>query len=220
MHRPELIVMLTYHDVTVKNAKEIFLETQHSTADCWGFKIEGTTKESMFDLAQCIKNAGKKVFLEVLAIDEENCLTAAKYAAECGVDHLLGTMYFESVKNLTKKNGMRYSPFVSTDREILRGKMGNILKEASELEKEDLFGINLGGFRYVDGDPVQLMRSLSQILNKPMIVAGSIDSYKKIDFMKELPNVWGFTIGGAFFEKKFGITFLDQINIVNEYIKK
>ena len=76
--KKELITMLTWHDVTVKNAKEIFLGAKDAPAKHWGFKIEGTTPESMKDLAACMKENGKVVYIEVLAIDEAGCLQAAK----------------------------------------------------------------------------------------------------------------------------------------------
>lgn len=42
MHeKPELIVMLTYNDVTVSNAYEIFEQCRNTKAVYWGFKEEG-----------------------------------------------------------------------------------------------------------------------------------------------------------------------------------
>ena len=38
---PKLIVMLTYNDMTVKNAYEIFGRCKDSKALYWGFKEEG-----------------------------------------------------------------------------------------------------------------------------------------------------------------------------------
>ena len=41
----DLIVMLTWHDVTVPDAKEVFLACKDAPAKHWGFKLEGTTPE-------------------------------------------------------------------------------------------------------------------------------------------------------------------------------
>lgn len=41
MARPELIVMLTWNDKTVENAKELFLESKDAPAKFWGCKREG-----------------------------------------------------------------------------------------------------------------------------------------------------------------------------------
>lgn len=215
----ELIVMLTWHDVTVKNAKEIFLEAKDAPATQWGFKIEGTTPESMKDLAKCMKDNGKTVYIEVLAIDEAGCLEAAKQCVECGVDHVLGTVYYESVEKVLKEAGIAYSPFVALDTDTrLRGPIDYIVNEAKETEKKDIYGINLSAFRYVSGDPVELLNTLAPQMTKPFSIAGSVDCYEKLDVLKKLPNLYGFTIGGAFFEKKFGETFAEQITKVVNYL--
>ncbi len=215
----ELIVMLTWHDVTVKNAKEIFLEAKDAPASQWGFKIEGTTPESMKDLVKCMKDNGKTVYIEVLAIDEEGCLKAAKQCVDCKVDHVLGTVYYESVEKVLKEAGIAYSPFVALDQDTrLRGPIDYIVNEAKETEKKDIYGINLSAFRYVSGDPVELLNALAPEMTKPFSVAGSVDCYEKLDVLKRLPNLYGFTIGGAFFEKKFGETFSEQITKVVNYL--
>ena len=98
-----LIVMLTWHDVTVANAKELFLECRGAAATHWGFKIEGTTPESMAELISLMKQAGKRTYIEVLAIDEPTCLKSAQLCAQCGADHLLGTLYYESVHRVCQE---------------------------------------------------------------------------------------------------------------------
>lgn len=217
----ELIVMLTWHDVTVKNAKELFLEAKDAPATHWGFKIEGTTPESMKDLVACMKENGKKVYIEVLAIDEEGCLEAAKQCVECKVDHVLGTVYFESVEKVLKEAGIAYSPFVALSEDArLRGTIDSIIAEAKETEKKEVYGINLSAFRYVEGDPVELLKKLAPEMSKPFSIAGSVDCYEKLDLLKRLPNLYGFTIGGAFFEKKFGETFSEQIEKVITYLNQ
>ena len=56
-----LITMLTWHDVTVPDAKEVFLSAADAPCKHWGFKIEGTTPESFADLAETMKEHGKEV---------------------------------------------------------------------------------------------------------------------------------------------------------------
>ena len=45
MSNPNLIVMLTWHDKTVHNAKELFLEAKDAPAKFWGCKREGISEE-------------------------------------------------------------------------------------------------------------------------------------------------------------------------------
>lgn len=218
--KKELIAMLTWHDVTVADAKEVFLSAKDAPTDHWGFKIEGTTPESMKELANCMKENGKKVYIEMLAIDEKSCLEGAKLCVQCGaVDHVLGTVYFDSVADVLAEAGIAYSPFVGlADDARLRGSIDSIIEKALEAEKKNIYGINLSAFRYAEGDPVELLEKLAPAVTKPFSIAGSVDCYEKMDVLKKLPNLYGFTIGGAFFEKKFGETFAEQITKVVEYM--
>ena len=217
--KKELITMLTWHDVTVKNAKEIFLGAKDAPAKHWGFKIEGTTPESMKDLAACMKENGKVVYIEVLAIDEAGCLQAAKQCAECGIDHVLGTVYYDSVAEVLSDAGIAYSPFVGLSEDTrLRGTIDSIIQKAQDTEKKDIYGINLSAFRYAEGDSKELLLRLAPALSKPFSIAGSVDCFEKLDLIKTLPNLYGVTIGGAFFEKKFGETFAEQITKVVNHL--
>ena len=78
-NRPNLIVMLTENDVTVKNAYEIFQECKDiSEVTHWGFKNVGLPKDEMKQLVKAMKEAGKTTFLEVVTYDENSCMEAAK----------------------------------------------------------------------------------------------------------------------------------------------
>ena len=74
----------------------------------------------------------------------------------------------------------------------------------------------------VDGDPEELLKALAPAMEKPFYLAGSVNSFQRIDFLKTLPNLAAFTIGGAFFENKFGedLTFGEQIDVVVDYMNK
>ena len=106
-NRPELIVMLTHNDVTVKNAKEVFEECKNSKANFWGFKEVGIPLDEMKELYSYMKQCGKTTFLEVVAYTEEECMEGAKMGVACGVDYLLGTLYFDSINDYCKENGMK-----------------------------------------------------------------------------------------------------------------
>ena len=77
--------------------------------------------------------------------------------------------------------------------------------------------MDLLGYRYT-GNADELNRRFLSEIDAPVCIAGSINSFERLD---ELKNVkpWGFTIGGAFFEKKFGDTFARQIDSVCDYIE-
>lgn len=217
---PELVVMLTYDDFTVKNAYEIFDECKNSKAEYWGFKEKPLPLEQMKKIFSYMKHYGKTTFLEVVAYTEEECLNGAKMALECGVDFLVGTIFFDSVNDFCKEHNLKYMPFVGEIKErpsVLYGKIDDMINEAKNYISKGAYGIDLLGYRYI-GDPIELNRRFVSEIDAPVCLAGSVNSYEKLD---EIINIspWSFTIGSAFFDKKFGNGFCEQINTVCEYIE-
>ncbi len=223
MKYPELVVMLTYNDTTVEQAFRIFEECRQTDAKYWGFKEKPLPMEQMKELAGYMKACGKTTFLEVVAYNEEECLEGAKAAAECQVDYLMGTLFYDSVNDLCRENGIRYMPFVGrvTGRpSILEGTAGEMIDEARRYIEKGAYGIDLLGYRYT-GDAVRLNSAIIQALsemNAPVCLAGSVNSFQRLDEVKDA-NPGLFTIGSAFFDHAFGDSFAGQINRVCSYIR-
>lgn len=220
-NHPELIVMLTHHDRTVEDAYTIFDQCKDSQAKFWGFKEEALPLPQMKNLYAYMKEWGKTTVLEVVAYTEEKCLEGAKMAAECECDILMGTMFFDSVNEFCKKNKLKYMPFVGEIAgrpSILRGNVEEMIAEANRYLEKGVYGFDLLGYRYT-GDALQLNKRFVSQVNAPVCIAGSVNSYQRLDEVKDA-NSWAFTIGGAFFENKFNGTFKEQINKVCEYMKK
>lgn len=216
-----LIVMLTHNDKTVKNAKEIFDECKNSMATYWGMKEENLPLEKMKQLYKNMKQQNKTTVLEVVTYTEEEGLKGANIAIECKVDILMGTMFFDSINELCQRNNIKYMPFVGKVSErpsILEGNIEDMIKEANSYIKKGAYGIDLLGYRYI-GDAVKLNKEIVTNVNGPVCIAGSINSYQRLDEIKDA-NPCAFTIGGAFFENKFNDTFNNQINKVCNYIKE
>lgn len=217
---PNLIVMLTHNDKTVLNAYEIFEQCKNSKAEFWGFKEEPLPLDEMKKLYTYMKSLGKTTFLEVIAYDEENGLKGAKTALECGVDILMGTVFYDSINQFCKSNNLKYMPFVgqvSQRPSILDGDIDDMILEANSYIKKGAYGIDLLGYRYTD-NPVELNTKFVNNVNAPVCIAGSINSYKRLNEIKNA-NPWAYTIGGAFFENKFGKDFEKQINEVCDYME-
>lgn len=217
---PELIVMLTYHDHTVENACEIFEQCRDSKAKFWGFKEVPLPLDQMKHLFALMKECGKTTVLEVVAYTEKECFKGAQMAVECGCDILIGTMFFDSVNELCKKHGLKYMPYVGRIQgrpSILEGSVDDMIREAKEYLAKGVYGINLLGYRYV-GDAAALNQRLVSEVDAPVCIAGSVNSYKRLDELKESAP-WTFTIGGAFFENRFDGTFAQQIDKVCEYMR-
>lgn len=220
-NNPELIVMLTHNDRTVKNAYEIFEQCKNSKANFWGFKDHGLPIEQMKELYAYMKACGKQTGLEVVTYTEKECLEGAKMAVECGCDILMGTLFFDSVNEFCKESQLKYMPFVGkvTARpSILEGAVEQMIDEANRYLEKGVFGFDLLGYRYT-GDAISLNKKFVSQVNAPVCLAGSINSYQRLDEVKDA-NPWSFTIGSAFFDNKFNGTFSGQIDKVCEYMKR
>ena len=216
-----LVVMLTHNDKTVNNAYEIFEQCKDSKAKFWGFKEEPLDIEEMKKLYSSMKKAGKTTVLEVVAYTEEEGLKGAKMAAECGCDILMGTMYYDSINEYCKQHNLKYMPFIGKVKErpsILEGEIDEMVNEANSYLNKGVYGFDLLGYRFV-GDATKLNKEFVAKVNAPVCIAGSVNSYERLDELKD-SNPWAFTIGGAFFENKFDGNFAEQINKVCDYIHK
>lgn len=217
----QLIVMLTYNDFTVENAEEIFEQCKESKAEFWGFKEHPLPLEQMKRLYSRMKECGKTTFLEVVAYSEEEGLDGARIAIECGCDILMGTCYYDSINRLCQEHGLRYMPFVGkiTGRpSILDGTIEGMIEEANEYVRKGVYGIDLLGYRFT-GNATLLNKRFVAGVPAPVCLAGSIDSYARLDEVKDAAP-WSFTIGSAFFDHKFEGTMGEQIDKVCEYMKK
>ncbi|MDY3078657.1 MAG: hypothetical protein SOR56_00310 [Oscillospiraceae bacterium] len=221
--RPEIIIMLTHHDVTVKNAAEIFEECKDLPIKFWGFKNVGLPKDEMKALAKAMKDAGKTTFLEVVTYDEASCLDGAQTAIDCGFDCLMGTLYYDSVAKLLKDNNMDYMPFVgkvSGSPSILEGSNEEIIANAKELMAKGITGFDILAYRHViDGE--KLAREFCVAVDAKICIAGSISSYERIDTMFDI-GPWTFTMGSALFDKNFipNGSFYENLEAVANYMAK
>lgn len=219
--KPTLVVMLTYNDMTVENAYDIFDQCKDSKAEYWGFKEEPLPIEEMKKLFAYMKQCGKKTSLEVVAYTEKECIEGAKMAVECGCDALMGTIYSDEVLKICKDNGMSYMPFVGKIKErpsVLEGSIDEMIAEAKEYIAKGVSGIDLLGYRYT-GDAVVLNKRFVEEVDAPVCIAGSINSFERLDEVKDAAP-WSFTIGSAFFDNQFDGTFKEQIDKVCNYINK
>ena len=121
MHEiPNLVVMLTHHDFTVKNARDIFEECKDTRAEYWGMKEEPLPLAEMKALYAAMKEQGKTTVLEVVAYTEEEGLAGAETAAACGCDILMGTTYSKRILDYCRARHIRYMPFVTTIESITK----------------------------------------------------------------------------------------------------
>lgn len=218
----DFIVMLTNNDQTVKDAIEVFDSAKDLDVQHWGFKDVGLPVPEMKKLVKNMKDAGKTTYLEVVSYEEDECKAAAELAMECDFDWLMGTIYYPSVGEMVKGK-IKYMPFcgrVWGSPSKLGDEIDGIIEDANRLKGMGVEGINLLAFRFI-GDPLALIdRFVKEIVDIPICLAGSINSYERLDLMKKV-NPDFFTMGSALFAKKFvpDGSFRDNLKAVADYIK-
>ena len=218
----KLITMLTYNDETVKDAIEVFERCADLPCEFWGFKDIGLPVDQMVQLVEKMKDNGKATFLEVVSLAEQECLDGSKIALDCGFDYLMGTVFYPSVFEFLKDKPIKFLPFcgkVSGHPSILEGSIQEAIDGAKKMEALGVDGFDLLAYRYV-GNAEELAKQLIDNINVPVVMAGSIESFERLDKVKQL-NPWAFTIGSAFFDKKFieGALFKEQIASVLAYLE-
>ena len=221
--KPELIVMLTYNDKTVEDAWERFNKMKDTPVTHWGFKDVGLPPEEMKKVVDSMNAAGKTTYLEVVSLTEEEGLAGAKLAVDCGFDILMGTVFFDSINDYLMDTPVKYYPFpghVHSHPSILDGTIEEIVQHARDMEAKGVDGMDLLTYRYT-GDAPGLLQEVVKATNVPMVSAGSIDAYDRIAEVRDT-GAWGFTIGTAFFEKKFisDGSFQDNMMAVWDWLQK
>jgi 2,4-dienoyl-CoA reductase-like NADH-dependent reductase (Old Yellow Enzyme family) len=221
--KPKLILMFTQNDVTVPDAIDYFEKVKDLPVDYFGFKEIGLPHDKMKELNNKIHAAGVKSFLEVVEYDEESIKEPAKMALDLGFDYLMGTVYFPSIWDIIDKK-IKYFPFCGKiyDRpSVLDGTIDEIVADAKRIEKAGANGFDLLAYRYKYPDKINdLVLAVRDAVDVPIVSAGSINSFDRLQETID-QGVWGFTIGGAFFEKKFvpDGTYRDNVEAVIEKLK-
>ena len=93
----------------------------------------------------------------------------------------------------------------------------HIIAEAQSYAAQGVHGIDLLGYRYT-GDATKLNAELVKSVSVPVCIAGSVNSYQRLDELKAA-RPWAFTIGSAFFDNQFSGSIAEQIDKVCAYMK-
>jgi hypothetical protein len=183
----------------------------------------GLPKPDMKRLVERMKARGKTTFLEVVSLTEKECLDGAGLALDCGFDYLMGTVYYDSVFRLMRGKATKFFPFagkVSGHPSILEGSIPEIVADGQRMQDLGVAGFDLLAYRYT-ADAEALAETFVQGVRVPVVLAGSIDGFPRLDVMKRI-QPWAFTIGSAFFDKKFVPegSFREQMARVLDYLRR
>ena len=115
---------------------------------------------------------------------------------------------------------MKYYPFcgkVYGHPSVLDGSIEEIVAHAKELEAKGVDGIDLLSFRYT-GDAMALLAEVVKAVKIPVISAGSVDRYQRIDDIAAT-GAAGLTMGSALFHSKYVEGgFVDNLKDVCDYM--
>ena len=129
-------------------------------------------------MARAIRAGGARAFFEVVSLDRDSELASAAAAADFGVDWLLGGVRASEVAPIAASAGIRYAPFpgaIVGHPSALVGAIEEIEASARALcAVEGVAGLDLLAYRHA-GDVPALIRAVVGAVDKPVIVAGSID---------------------------------------------
>jgi len=201
----EFVFMLTRQDRTVPDAAAHLEVALDAGVRHVGFKDVGLPHGALAALARRIREAGGTSYLEVVSTDAAHELASARAAVEIGVDYLLGGTRLEPVLSIVAGSGVRYYPFcgrVTGHPSVLEGTIGEIVDCAVRCTAhEGVDGLDLLAWR-ARVDAPSLVRAVCAAVEKPVIVAGSIDCAEQIGCVRDA-GAAGFTIGTAALDGRF-----------------
>lgn len=202
---PDFIFMLTSQDRTVADAAERLKDVLAAGITHVGFKDIGLPFDELLGLASAIKAAAATLYLEVVSLDEESERRSARAAVDLGVDILMGGTRPNVVLPVIAGKNIQYYPFpgkIVGHPSKLEGTIETIVQSARQLTAIDgVSGLDLLAYRF-NGDVEALMTRVCEAVEKPVVVAGSIDSTERMAAVVR-SGAAGFTIGTAAFNGAF-----------------
>ena len=195
----DFILMLTEDDRTIPDARRRLEEALEGGVRHIGFKDVGLPFEDLAGIAQAIRAAGGRSYLEVVSLDEASELASARAAVALDVDCLLGGVRAAAVTEILRDHPLRYLPFpgrVTGHPSVLEGPAESIVESARRLaDLEHVHGLDLLAYRF-HGDVAAMMAKVCGAVDVPVIVAGSIDREDRIQACAQA-GAAGFTVGTA-----------------------
>jgi len=195
--------MLTRHDRTVADCLEVAESVLPLGLRHVGFKDIGVAPSILARLVRRIKDAGATCYLEVVSETPAAALRSAEMAVALGVDRLLGGTEVAGTLKILEGSGIDYFPFPGKPRghpTRLGGTPQEVAADCRRFLEAGAAGVDLLAYRAVEAEPLDLVRAARSALGSaPLIVAGSIDSRRRIRDLAAA-GADAFTIGTAVFE--------------------
>jgi NAD(P)H-dependent flavin oxidoreductase YrpB (nitropropane dioxygenase family) len=203
---PDFIFMLTRADRTVEDAEARLPEALVAGVRHVGFKDIGLPMAALRRLAEAIRRAGARLYLEVVSLDADSEAASARMALDLGVDVLMGGVRPDVVTPILKETPIRYYPYpgaVVGHPCILAGTAEATVESARRLlATPGVHGLDLLAYRFA-GDAEGLMRAVCQAAaGRPVVIAGSLDRAERLAAVVA-SGATAFTVGTAALENVF-----------------
>lgn len=212
----EFLFMLTKNDATVADCLAVY-EAVRDTDLAWvGFKDIGVETPTLRELVRRIRADGRRTVLEIVSVDADAEVASVQAGIELGVDLMMGGTRPDLALPLLAGAGITYMPFpgrIVGHPSVLEGSLASIAESSRALTAlPGVTGLDLLAYRWQGGDVPSLIRAVVAASAGPVVVAGSIVTAEQIGVVTEA-GAWGFTIGGAVFDRRLvpGGSVRDQI---------
>jgi len=205
MRTLDFIFMLTRNDRTVADAAAHVETALGAGVRHMGFKDVGLPFDQLDRLNRRIQQGGAVSYLEVVSLDKESELRSVEAATKLGVNVLLGGTHAQDALPLLQRCDIRYYPFPGTvtgHPSVLEGSIDEIAESARSLASFDrVDGLDLLAYRSQTDVP-RLIDAVCKAVAKPVVVAGSVDSFEQITTIRTC-GASGFTVGTAALDGRF-----------------
>ncbi|MBM3540472.1 MAG: hypothetical protein FJX51_00365, partial [Alphaproteobacteria bacterium] len=158
----DFIFMLTRDDKTVPDCFDVLEAVAPHWVKHIGFKDAGADKATMARLAAAIRAAGATSYLEIVSLEPEAGVEAARLAAEIGVDCLMGGTDMAGMKAALGNAPIAFLPFVgkpSGHPTALGGTAEEVAADCRRARALGCAGVDLLAYRATDAAPLDLVRA-------------------------------------------------------------
>jgi len=201
----DFIFMLTREDQTIEDCLDVYEAIRGVPLNHVGFKDVGVSPETLRRLHDRMKEDGRTTHMEVVSTNRDSALRSAEVGASLGVDCLLGGTQVDAVLSIVKGTKTGYYPFPGVPvghPTKLGGTPDKIEADTRAMVAKGCAGVDLLAYRATEADPLDLIRAARRGTEKPVIVAGSINSPARIRAVAEA-GADLFTIGTAALDGSF-----------------
>lgn len=205
----DFIFMLTREDQTIEDCLEVYDSLRSIPVRHIGFKDVGASPDTLRRLHDRMKTDGKMTYMEVVSTSRDSALRSAEVGASLGVDCLMGGTEVPETLAVLRGTTTGYYPFPGIPvghPTKLGGSPERIAADTKRMIAAGCAGVDLLAFRATEANPLALIRAARAATDKPIVVAGSVNSPARIRDIRAA-GADLFTIGTAALDGSFNPRF-------------